>query len=370
MKKIIIVAVVIVAVIIIWTQRESDVQNTSKEPIKIGAVLSLTGDAAPWGESIKNGIELAVKNINVKGGIKGREVTVIYEDDHTDGKQAVSAYNKLVDIDRVQGIIGGVFDFTAQPLLPLAEKNKIAFVTPGNFRIEDSFELGTQSFTLLINFEDVIRYYKDYLSQPKIKKIAVVHFTSTWGVEITKVLGEIMNSYGKEKPIEEIYTQIGGNDFKTTIAKLKKEKIDTVFLDTLGEDSVNFLKRSKELGFNPSFLTYIGALESFNQVNDKSLIENIALVNWEISSKEFNELYQKEFNQPAGKSADKAFDSVYILATAIANTESPSEVASYIESHDFETPNAKINFQQDHTVKSTPIEIQVIKNGIAVPFKP
>ena len=360
--------VVIIIVLIVIVSRNSMSVN-SKNPIKIGAVLSLTGDAAPWGESSKNGINLAMKMINSKGGINGRTVEVVYEDDHTNGKTAVSAYNKLVNVDHVQGVIGSVFDFTTQPLLPLAEQNKLVLITPPNFRIPGSFDLGSQSFTLLINFDDLIRYYKDFLGQNKIKKVAIVHFTSTWGVEISKVFGEILTSYGKSKPIEETYTQIGGNDFKTVILKLKNAGIDTVFIDMLGDDTVNFLKRSKELDFHPTFLTYSGALESFNSTNDKSLEEGVYLVNWEITSKEFDSLYEKEYGMKPGKSSDKSFDALYVMAQSIANSSSPDKVASYISENTFTTPNATIKFMPDHTVQSTPVEIDVVRNGELVPWQ-
>jgi branched-chain amino acid transport system substrate-binding protein len=365
MKKltiIVVIAIIVIVLISVFSTKPSSPAG-SKEPIKIGAVLSLTGDAAPWGESAKNGIDLAVKDINSKGGIDGRKVQVVIEDDHTDAKNAVSAYNKLVNVDHVSGVIGSVFDFNTQPLLPLAENNKIALITPPNFQIKGSFDLGSQSFSMLVNFDDMVSKYGDFLKQDKIRKLAVVHFTSTWGVEISKVLGNIMQSYGKSKPIEEAYTKIGGNDFKTTILKLKNEGVDTVFFDMLGDDSLNFLKRSKELGFKPTFLTYIGALEIFNGEQDKSLIENVALVNWEISSREFDEMYRKEYGTKPGKSADKSFDALYVMATSIANTTRTSEVADYIAHNSFVTPNSTIAFMPDHTVNSTPIEIDIVKNG-------
>ena len=115
-------------------------------PIKIGAILSQTGFAASFGESAKNAVQLAVEDINKSGGIDGRPVVVYYEDDHTDAKEAVSAFQKLTSIDHVDAIMGGLFDFAAQPLFPLADTNKIAFVSPDNFRIPNGFELTPNTF--------------------------------------------------------------------------------------------------------------------------------------------------------------------------------------------------------------------------------
>lgn len=374
MKKIYpLIAVVVIIGALVWglsagRSGKPSGQTVQVEPIKIGAVLSLTGDAAPWGETAKNGISLAAKKINGEGGINGRQVSVIFEDARTSGKDAVSAFNKLVHTDRVSGVIGNVFDFDTQPMLPLAESNKIALITPSNFRIEGSFETNPYTFVMLINFDDMIRYYREFLGQKKIQKLAIVHFTSSWGTEISKTISEIMTDHGKPKPTEEVYTKIGGNDYRTTILKLKNAGVDTIFFDMLGEDTVNFLKNLKALDYHPTLLTYAGSMEAFNTEQDKSLIEGVAAVNWEMSSPAFNAMYQQEFGKPAGKSADKAFDALYVMAQAIAAATSTEVVASYIAGTSFKTQNATIVFTPEHTVQETPIEIQVVKNGVLVPW--
>ena len=368
--SIIFAVIIIIVLIALFTKGSggSRGNGSNSKPIKIGAVLSLTGDASPWGEYGKNGINLAVKQINEKGGINGRKVEVIIEDDHTDGKQGVSAFNKLIDLDGVDGIIGGVFDFTAQPLIPLAQSKKIAFISPSNFRIVGGFDLNSQSFVMLTDFSTVIRNLKDYLGQSNAKKLAVVHFKSTFGNEIAKTLNGVMKDLGRGEIVDEAYTEIGNNDFKTTIMKLKQANVDTVFLDMLANDPVNFLKRAKELGFNPTIITYNGALDSFANETDKSPLENAVILNWEVTSTQFNTLYKKEYGISPTKSADKYFDAVYVLANSIANSENQSKVSSYIESHSFTTPNTTISFTENHTVISMPVEVQIFKNGNLMPW--
>ncbi|MCX6716978.1 MAG: ABC transporter substrate-binding protein [Candidatus Taylorbacteria bacterium] len=373
-KKItsIIFAVIIIIVLIALFTKGSGGSlgnGANSKPIKIGAVLSLTGDASPWGEYGKNGINLAVKQINEKGGINGRKVEVIIEDDHTDGKQGVSAFNKLIDLDGVDGIIGGVFDFTTQPLIPLAQSKKIAFISPHNFRIEGGFDLNSQSFVMFTDFSTVIKSLKNYLEQSGTKKLAVVHFKSTFGNEIAKTLNGVMKDLGRGEIVDEAYTEIGNNDFKTTIIKLKQANVDTVFLDMLANDPVNFLKRAKELGFNPTIITHNGPIDSFANETDKSPLENAVILNWEVTSSQFSALYKKEYGISPTKSADKYFDAVYVLANSIANSDDQSKVASYIESHSFTTPNTTISFTPNHTVISMPVEVQIFKNGNLVPWK-
>jgi len=329
-------------------------------PITIGAVISLTGPAASMGEYSKKGMDLAVKEINNAGGMEGRKVQVLYEDDKTNPVEAVSAYNKLISVSKVNGVIGGMYDFMAQPLIPLAVTNKIAFISPPQFRIAGGFELNDQSFVMLTDFNKVIRQLQDYLKQDGVKKIAVVHFKSTFGTEIAKTINQISIENGKGQIMDEPYTGFGTNDYRTTIAKLKEEKPDTVFLDMVDVDTVTFLTQAKALGFAPKFITYVGAYDAFTQANS-GLLENIIVLNWQISTPDFINAYRKAYSADPAKSANHAYDAVYVMAEAIAKTKTNADVAGYISSHTFKTVNGPIQFLSTHEVSSTFVEIDFYK---------
>ena len=367
-KKITWFVIVIIAVVIV-VLLVGDRKPAPKSDIKIGVVLSLSGSAAPWGEFGKKGIDLAVKTINANGGIDGRMVSVVIEDDHTDPKEGVSAFNKLVSIDHAQGVIGGVFDFTAQPLIPLAETNKIAFISPSNFRIAGGFDLNDQSFVMLTDFNKTIMKLVPYIASSSVKNLAVVHFKSTFGGEIAKTLDGMMKELGRNAIIDESYNQIGNNDFKTTIIKLKSEKVDTVFLDMVANDPLIFLKQAKELGFAPTVITYNGALDAFANETDKSLLNNVVILNWEVTSQKFTDLYRAEYSVEPTKSADKYFDAAYVMAQGIAKSGDISKVASYISANSFTTPNSTVSFAPDHAVQDTRVEVQVMRNGMLVPWR-
>lgn len=358
--------IVVVVIIVVATQRSSKPQNGN--PIKIGAVLSLTSFAAPWGEYAKNGINLAVQEINASGGINGRPVQVTIEDDNTDGKQSVSAWNKLVAVDGVQGVIGGVFDFTAQPLIPLAQNQNTPFISPSNFRIAGGFDLNDQSFVMLTDMNKTVEKLQPYLASSPIKKLAIVHYKSTFGTEISKTLTGVMNNLGRSA-IDEPYPQIGVSDWKTTIIKLKSEGVDGVFLDMVGTDPLTFLRQSKQLGFTPTVMTYNGIQDAFTNPNDKSLLNGVVVLNWEVTSAEFAQAYQKAYSAQPTKSADKYYEAVYVMAQALANSSSPAQAATYITNNSFQTPNGTVSFASDHSVTDVPVQIQIWKDSAPVPWQ-
>ncbi len=367
MQKNIIWAVLVIVVlggVIFWATKPA-VQTGN--PIKIGAVISQTGFAASYGQPAAQAVQMAVEDINKSGGINGRLVELSLEDDHTDPKQAVSAFQKLTSIDGVQGIVGGLFDFTTKPLFPLADESKVTLISPINLRIPGGFELTPNTFVMLPDFSLVIRQLKTYLAQSNSKKIAVVHFKSTFGQEIASTLSQVSQELARGPIVDEAYYQIGGNDFKTTILKLKAAGVDTVFLDMVDVDPVNFMTRANDLGFKPTIISYHSIVDSFAASDkDKALIEGAVILDWEFSPAGFAAEFKQHWGVEPSHNADKSYSAVYALARAIAATNNTAKVAPYLASHPLETPFGNVIFNQNHAVDSTPVKIEVVKNGVPV----
>lgn len=102
-----------------------------KGDIKIGIINSLTGSGAPYCEGIQNSLQLAADDINKTGGIKGRKLVLIYEDDQTKPDLAVSAFQKLVNVDKVQMIIGPASSGGVMACAPLANERKVVLLSSG-----------------------------------------------------------------------------------------------------------------------------------------------------------------------------------------------------------------------------------------------
>src|SRR3989344_4828239 len=96
-----------------------------KQIIKIGALLPLTGQNAIYGEEIKNAIELAKTEINEHGGINGKQMEIIYEDDKADPTVGTKAMQKLIEIDDVSIVLGSWVSGVVLAVAPIAEQNKV-----------------------------------------------------------------------------------------------------------------------------------------------------------------------------------------------------------------------------------------------------
>ena len=115
-------------------------KNTT--PIKIGVASLMTGDFAVVGENIRDTAILAVDEINQKGGIDGRTVELVIEDSKCDSKTGLSAVSKLINVDKVKYIVGGMCSNGTIAAAPLANQDKVIIMTPvtGGQNVDDAGE--------------------------------------------------------------------------------------------------------------------------------------------------------------------------------------------------------------------------------------
>ena len=110
--------------------------NSAKDDsFVIGGIGPLTGDYATYGVSVKQGAELAVKEINEAGGINGVPVTLLFEDDQVDAEMAVNAYNKLMD-DGMDVSLGAVTSGACIAVSEKAHEDGILMITPSGSQVE------------------------------------------------------------------------------------------------------------------------------------------------------------------------------------------------------------------------------------------
>ncbi len=361
MKKYIYYITAILAVWGLFSLTNTKANIATQEPIRIGASLSLTGVAADFGGMAKKAADMAVEEINSKGGINGRRVELYVEDDQTDPKTAVSAYRKLVDVNKVDAVIGGIFDFTAQPVLPLALQDKVTYVSPVNFVIDNVFEMNQYTFVMYPRFDQVVQELDAVIQNKGIKNLGMIRYESGFSESIQNTLNSIMSTKGTFTV--ETYKAIGSSDFRTNILKLKDKNLDAVFLDMLDFDIVKYLGDTKNLGFNKQIIGYTTLRDVLkNPKVNPADIEGAIMLDWEIPSDDFSNAFFKKYGEYPRRGANKTYDAVYMLAEAIAKSNNREAVPAYIESNTFKTRNGTSKFGSNHGVTETPVKVFEVKN--------
>lgn len=262
-KIIIGIITIIVIAIAIWqgtdkNQVTGNIVKTEKQTIRIGAVLPLTGQGSALGEAVKEGIEWKIEELRNQG----YEIKFYIEDSQSDPKQAVSAFNKLINIHKIK-IVFTMLSSHAMVLKPIAEKNKILlWGYSGHPEItKDSTYLLRHSNTV----DEDAKTMSRYILQEDFKKVSIIYQQDEWG----NVWNEILPPILKEENIQIISESIDpkDSDFKTTILKIKNKNPDAIVLSVYGPTIGILIKQIKELEYegviytSPGFITTPGAQE-------------------------------------------------------------------------------------------------------------
>jgi branched-chain amino acid transport system substrate-binding protein len=374
MKKYIMLTLVVVALAGTYalSQGGTNTLPAEQEPIKIATILSETGIAAAFGENAKLGALLAVEEINTAGGIDGRRIELITEDDQTDPKMAVGLYKKVTAIDRVDAIIGSNFDFIVNPLFAEAQKGDTVVITPTSPRIAGAVDTNDHSFTMLSDFSEIVFALRGYLTETPYEKMAVIHYNSAFGSEIVRTINIINAEQGKPAVIDETYNEFGLGDWTPYILKMKKEGVDLVFADMLGTDYLKFATQAKQLGFEAELITSMDVREGLRDTSaDLSALENTVVLNWDVLGNDeiFKNKFIEKYNRESDHFAAQAYVAVYVLAEAVQGSETTADRQRILETKMFTTPIGSFSFTKDHTQAKTDVAIEIIKNGKLVPLQ-
>jgi branched-chain amino acid transport system substrate-binding protein len=218
--------------------------------IKIGATMPLTGYAASYGEDAKRGVELAVDQVNKAGGIRGKKVEAIFEDDQGAGKTGVAAMQKLVTMDKVPVIVDGMMSATALPAAPICRENKVVFIGTLTSHPEVTSPGG---YIYRIAASDVVNANveaKFAYNVLKKKRAAGLTATTDYGVRFKKIVQERFEKLGGSWVGSDEFPQ-GATDYRTQLAKLKEKNPEVVFVVATHKEAAQMLRQMVELKFRP-----------------------------------------------------------------------------------------------------------------------
>jgi urea transport system substrate-binding protein len=224
-----------------WTTNPSPAR--SAEPIKIGAVLPFSGGVELYGRQAKLGLDLAVKDINAGGGILGRPVEVIYEDDKTDPAAAVDATRKLIERDGVLAVVGPITSRNLIALAPVVEAAKTPLLYATNYE-------GGQCSRYIFSFSTVPNQELAQLLPYMNRTFGTTYFLlgadRAWPHKMFEAAEPIITKLGG-RVVGKEFTTGKETDFAPLIARVAASKAK-VLLFALKGDGLNFIPQADDLG--------------------------------------------------------------------------------------------------------------------------
>jgi len=229
-------------------------QGVSKDEILLGSIQDLSGPLAGYGKQSRAGMQLAVDEINEQGGVAGRKLKLLVEDDGYDPKKSVLAAQKLVNQDKIFMMVGHIG--TAQNLAAMPvqfEKNVINFfpITAAREMYEPFHRL---KYSFAATYFDQIRMNAPKLIKEKgVKKICTIYQDDDFGLEILRGGEAALKTLGMEFA-EKTNFKRGTTDFSTQVAKMQASGCELVILGTIIRETIGTIGTARKMGFNPVFV--------------------------------------------------------------------------------------------------------------------
>ncbi|MBP6336530.1 MAG: ABC transporter substrate-binding protein [Vitreoscilla sp.] len=301
--------------------------------IKIGVAEALSGGAAQYGQSIRNGFQLAADEINAAGGVNGNQLALVIEDEQGKKEEAINAFKKLIFQDKVLMLFGPTLSNSAQAADPIAQAAKVVVFGTSN-TADGITSIGDRVFRNSVTEADVLPVtIATVVKKASLKKVAVLYgnddvFTKSGydnfkkALEAQKVTVTTTETFAK-----------GDVDFKAQLTKIKATNPDAIVLSALLAEGAPIMVQARQLGLTMPFIGGNG----MNSVKVFDLAKGAADGLWigspwsiENQAKEnaaFIVAYTRKYKSAPDQFAAQAYDAMNIATAALKKIKLSGDLA-------------------------------------------
>ena len=353
--------------------------NTNSNEITSGANLEMTGNTATFGQSATNGAKLAIKQVNAKGGVLGKQITLVVADNKSDTAEAANAMQKLATQDKVIASIAPIASSSVMAAAQVNESAKILSISPtaSNPNVTVDPETGkVRDYLFRATFIDpfqgavMANFAKNTL---KAQKAAVyIENSSDYAKGLGKFFKETFVQNGGNIVSDEAYLA-KDTDFKATLTKIKASNPDVIFVPGYYQEVGMIIKQAREIGitvpilgadgWDSAKLPEIAGAEALNNTffsNHYSPDDNSPEI------KNFVEAYKAEYGQVPDAFAALSYDATMMIIEAIkrAGVEDSVKVKDELaKTKDYQGVSGSITLDEKHNAVKGVVVIEM-KNGI------
>jgi branched-chain amino acid transport system substrate-binding protein len=302
------------------------VRAQSKDPIRIGCPLPLTGPFAALAADMQRGAVLAVDELNAKGGVLGRKVEVLFRDDQLRPAIGAQRTKELIENERVQFIVGGLAAHVQMAINEQTKKSKVLFISTSQ-----SDEISAKPDTSPITFHEALnptitsRVVGTWVAQNLGKKWWIIYADYAWGKQNNAVLTEVLKKQGGTLLGSTPYP-LGSAEFSAHLPKIQAAKPDVLMNVAPGADNVALHKQVISYGMKGQMkmaqpLHWISYLKEGGSEIYQDVYGGLNWY-WELqeqipTAKKFVEAGMKKFNVPPGDYAAYSYSGVLEVARGV-----------------------------------------------------
>ncbi len=294
----------------------------AQDEIKIGEFASLTGGSASFGQSSHKGTQLAIDEINAAGGVLGKKLKLIAEDDQSQAGQPATIVRKLISQDKVVAVLGEVASSRSLEAAPICQQNKIPMISPASTN-QKVTEVGDYIFRVCFIDPFQGSVMAKFAQSKGWKKVAVLtDVKSDYSIGLAQAFKEALPKGGGEIVKESSYST-GDKDFKAQLTSIKAAKPEAIFLPGYYGEVSLIGKQARLLGIKVPLLGGDGWVgDSLLKVAGNSLDGSFFSCHFSADDKSeavqgFVKKFKAKYNETPDDMAALGYDSAMILAEAI-----------------------------------------------------
>lgn len=338
--------------------------------IRVGGIAPLSGAVAVYGVECKNGIDLAIAEINAAGGINGQKIEFICEDDEGDAAKSVSAYKKLITKDKARIIIGSLTSGCTIAITKQAQANKVIQIAPA---------------ATAVNVTDAGNYiFRACFIDPFQGRVGGKFASENLGAKKAAILYDIGNDYsvGLTDNFVSEFTKNGGTivakesygagekDFNAIITKVKAANPDVVYLPDYYSTVALIAKQLRAQGVNTPIVGADG-WDGLTENADDSVLNGYYSNHYaEDSDSPAVQKFVKNFEAKYGKKPNSfaalGYDSVYMLKDAILKAGTSTDIAKIreaLEATDSDYVTGHIKFDEKRNPIKSAVMVKMVKEN-------
>jgi branched-chain amino acid transport system substrate-binding protein len=228
--------------------------HASAQDVNIGVAGPMTGQYASFGTQLKNGAELAIADLNAKGGVLGRKLNLVIGDDACDPKQARAVAEKMVS-QKVPFVAGHFCSSSSIPASDAYHEGGVLQITPASTNPVFTERKLWNTFRICGRDDQQGTLAGTYIAKNyKGKNIAILHDKSTYGKGLADEMKKALNKAGTKEKMYEAYNQ-GDKDFNSLVSKMKAASIDVVYVGGYHTEAGLLLRQMRNQGMKSQMIS-------------------------------------------------------------------------------------------------------------------
>ncbi len=328
--------------------------NLFAQDVKFSIPLPLTGTNAKFGEIEKRSYEIAMEEINAKGGIKGKKIVLEFEDSQGKPEVSRSIAEKLIDVKKQPVIFGEYSSSCSKAIAPVAEERKIPYMVVTGA----TDDITQQKYKYVFRMNPTNAYYASGLLSffkevVKPTSIAVLYESSDFGTSGAEDMVKQAEKFPMKVLVKEKYEK-GAVDFKPILSKVKAERPDVIYMVSYVMDAALLMKQIKELRIDAKLFAGGAAGFAIPEFIDNAKEASEYVVSatlWSpqvayLGAKEFAEKYKKLYKDYPSYHGAEAYSALYIIRDVLnrAKSMTPDDIRVAMKATNMMTAFGPIKF--------------------------